>query len=474
MNRDALGLLSKDDLIDLVLAQEARLATLERRLGLNSENSSKPPSSDGLNKPPAGKNKGRRTTSLREKSGRKPGGQKGHKGWTLRQVAEPDRTADHFPEACRHCGSSLSAGMATGYGARQVFDLPEPRPLVVTEHRAHHCRCARCGGHTRACFPAGVTAPVQYGARITAMVVYLAHYQLLPEDRLAALLGDLFGVALVPATIARMGQSCVQRVQGVVDKVRDLVKSAPVKHMDETGFRVGGRTQWLHIASTALLTFYRVSARRGSLLAGVTGIVVHDHWKPYFTMQGVLHALCNAHHLRELKALIEIEKEAWALRMQGLLRRACHAANLARARGRPLKPSLIALIERRFEAIVSQGIAFHEAQPPLGPPAALRKHRGRPKRRTGHNLLLRLRGRQQDVLRFLIDPAVPFTNNQAEQDGRMMKLKQKISGGFRGQQGAEDFAVVRSFISTAKKQGWNVIQALMQDPETLTARLRTA
>ena len=247
MNRDALGLLSKDDLIDLVLAQEARLATLERRLGLNSENSSKPPSSDGLNKPPAGKNKGRRTTSLREKSGRKPGGQKGHKGWTLRQVAEPDRTADHFPEACRHCGSSLSAGMATGYGARQVFDLPEPRPLVVTEHRAHHCRCARCGGHTRACFPAGVTAPVQYGARITAMVVYLAHYQLLPEDRLAALLGDLFGVALVPATIARMGQSCVQRVQGVVDKVRDLVKSAPVKHMDETGFRVGGRTQWLHV-----------------------------------------------------------------------------------------------------------------------------------------------------------------------------------------------------------------------------------
>jgi transposase len=150
MNRDALGLLSKDDLIDLVLAQEARLATLERRLrlatlerrlGLNSENSSKPPSSDGLNskppssdglnKPPAGKNKGRRTTSLREKSGRKPGGQKGHKGWTLRQVAEPDRTADHFPEVCRHCGSSLSAGMATGYGARQVFDLPEPRPLVA-------------------------------------------------------------------------------------------------------------------------------------------------------------------------------------------------------------------------------------------------------------------------------------------------------------------------------------------------------
>ena len=472
MNRDGLCLLSKDELVDLVLAQEARLAELERRLGLNSTNSGKPPSSDGLNKPAAGKNERRRTGSLREKSGRKPGGQKGHKGETLRQVAEPDTTADHFPETCRHCGSALTAGMATGYGVRQVFDLPEPRPLVVTEHRAHHCRCGRCGAQTRACFPKGVTAPVQYGARITAMVVYLAHYQLLPEDRLAALLGDLFGVALVPATIARMGQSCVQRVQGVVDKVRDLVKSAPVKHMDETGFRVGGRTQWLHIASTALLTFYRVSARRGSLLADVVGIVVHDHWKPYFTMQGVLHALCNAHHLRELKALIEIEKEDWALKMQRLLRRACHAANLARERGRPPKPCLIALIERRFEAIVTQAIAFHEAQPPLGPPPGGRKRRGRPKRRTGHNLALRLQARKEDTLRFLIDPAVPFTNNQAEQDGRMMKLKQKISGGFRSQEGAEDFAVIRSFISTAKKQGWNVIQALIQDPKILTAGLR--
>jgi transposase len=214
-----------------------------------------------------------------------------------------------------------------------------------------------------------------------------------------------------------MSRSRARRFEGVVEVIRELVKSAPVKHMDETGLRVGGRTQWLHVASTASLTFYRISARRGSLLDGVTGIVVPDHWKPYFTMQGVLHALCNAHHLRELKALIEIEKEDWALGMQGLLRRACHAANLARASGRPLKPGLIALIERRFEAIVSQGIAFHEAQPPLGAPAALRKHRGRPKRRTGHNLLLRLRGRQQDVLRFLIDPAVPFTNNQAEQTG---------------------------------------------------------
>lgn len=472
MNHEALALLSKDQLIDLVVTQEARLCDLERRLGLNSTNSGKPPSSDGLNKPPAGKNRQRRTTSLREKSGRQPGGQKGHKGETLCQVADPDATVDHFPKACRHCGSSLTPAMATGHGARQVFDLPDPRPLVVTEHRAHRCCCSRCGAQTRASFPDGVTAPVQYGARITAMVVYLLHFQFLPEDRLAALMADLFGVALVPATVARMSRSCVQRVQGIVDVIRDLVKTAPVKHMDETGFRIGGKTEWLHIASTALVTFYRVSARRGSLLDGVTGIVVHDHWKPYYKMQGVLHALCNAHHLRELKALIEIEKEDWALAMQRLLRRACHAANLARERGRPLKPGLISLIERSYDRLVAEGLAFHEAQPLLVPATPAR--RGRRKRRTGHNLLLRLHSRRHDVLRFLDNLDVPFTNNQAEQDGRMMKLKQKISGGFRSQKGAEDFAAVRSFISTARKQGWNIIAALMENPETLIARLRTA
>ncbi|MCP5092677.1 MAG: IS66 family transposase [Gammaproteobacteria bacterium] len=480
MNRDSLIRLSKDDLIDLLLAQEARhaaeisaltarLAALERQLSLNSQNSSKPPQSDGLKKPP-------RTRSLREPSGRKPGGQKGHKGETLRQVTDPDATVDHYPGICPQCDSVLTPDMATGYGVRQVFDLPEPKPLVVTEHRAHRCRCGKCGAQTSACFPEGVTAPVQYGLRIMATVVYLLQYHLLPEDRLAELMAVLFGVRLVPATIARMSRHCAGRFGQFVEVVCEQVKTARVKHMDETGFRAGGRTQWLHIASTALLTFYQVSARRGSLLAGVIGIVVHDHWKPYFTMEGVLHALCNAHHLRELKALVEIEKEDWARKMQRLLRRACHAANLARDRGVPLKPGLITLFERSYDAIVDKGIAFHEAQPPLNPAVAKghAKPRGRPRRRTGHNLLLRLQSRKEDVLRFLTDPDVPFTNNQAEQDARMMKLKQKISGGFRSQQGAHEFALIRSFISTARKQGWNVIQALIQNPETLIHRLRTA
>src|SRR5208337_568557 len=252
-------------------------------------------------------------------------------------------------EVCEGCGAPLSKTAATDHTARQVVDLPEPRPLIVTEHRAFACRCGNCGKQTRAAFPEGVNAPVQYGVRIAAFVVYLLHYQLLPEKRLAELMADLFGVNLVTATIAGMSRACAARFQGFAAAVRDHVAAAPVKHMDETGFRIGGKTQWLHIASTIWLTFYRVSPKRGSLLENVLGIVVHDHWKPYYTLKGVLHALCNAHHLRELQALVEIEKEDWARKMQRLLRRTCHAANLARERELPLKLRLIACFERRYD-----------------------------------------------------------------------------------------------------------------------------
>ena len=446
---------------ELVASLTSRVAELERRLGLNSSNSGKPPSSDGLRKPT-------RTQSLREKSGKKTGGQPGHPGKTLRQTETPDAIIDHFPETCAGCGKALNETMATDLSARQVFDLPEPKPLLVTEHRAHTCRCLHCGTQTKAAFPAGVTAPTQYGPRIEAFVLYLQNHQLLPEKRLAMLMADLFGVNLATATIARISQDYAARCQSFVDTLREQVAKAPVKHMDETGFRVGGKTQWLHIASTILLTFYRVSSKRGSLMQSVSGIVVHDHWKPYYTLSGVLHALCNAHHLRELKALVEIEKEDWARRMQRLLRGACHVTNLAREADVPLKSSLIALIERRYDAIIAAGTAFHEAQPPLGKPGK----RGRQPRRVGHNLLLRLLTRKQDVLRFLTDPTVPFTNNLAEQDGRMMKVQQKVSGGFRSEHGAEDFATIRSVLSTARKQGWSLLETLMSNPFSLIGRLR--
>ena len=284
MDRTTLSQLSKDELITLLLAQEerhqavlaamqARIAELERRLGLNSSNSGKPPSSDGLNKP-------LRVRSLREGSGKKPGGQKGHPGETLRQSETPDAVIDHDPPSCAACGAPLTAAMATGDVARHVFDLPEPRPLVVTEHRAHGCCCAGCGAQTRAAFPDGVSAPVQYGKRIGALVLYLLHDQLLPEQRLAALMADLFSVHLVTATIVRISQDCAERFLGFAETVRNRVAAAPVKHPDETGLRIGGKTQWRHVASTMLLTFDRVAAQRGSLPENMTGIVVMTTGSP--------------------------------------------------------------------------------------------------------------------------------------------------------------------------------------------------
>jgi transposase len=269
--------------------------------------------------------------------------------------------------------------------------------------------------------------------------------------------------------------------------VRDRVAAAPVKHLDETGFRIlgssprTGKTQWLHIASTIWLTFYRVSPPapgsspepapsegRGQAPGSGPGAGGRlSRGQAPYTLKGVLHALCNAHHMRELQALVEIEKEDRARKMQRLLRRACHAANLVREQGVTSSPGFIALIERCYDAILTAGFAFHEAQPALISTA--RKRRGRVPRRTGHNLLLRLRVRKVDVLHFLSDPTVPFTNNMAERDGRMMKLRQKISGGFRSVDGAEDFAVIRSLLSTARKQGWDILQALASRPDRLIA-----
>ena len=389
-----------------ISALSAQVADLERRLGLNSSNSGKPPSSDGLKKP-------RRTASLRERSGRKPGGQKNHPGSTLARSATPDAVIDHYPEVCSDCGAALTETMATDHAARQVFDLPEPRPLEVTEHRAHRCQCAGCGAATRAAFPAAVSAPVQYGPRIGAFVTYLQNYQLLPEKRLAALMADLFGVRITTATIANISAAYAASIQGFVASVRDHIAAAKVKHLDETGFCITAKTQWLHIAATPWLTWYRTSPKRGSLPENFTGVIVHDHWKPYYTLDNVTHALCNAHHLRELRALIEIEAEDWAGRMRHLLRRACHATNIARERGKPMPPRLIGLIERSYHRIVTAGLAFHDAQTPL----ARAGKRGRHPHRIGHNLLIRLSTRKDDVLRFLVDPDVPFSNNQAEQDG---------------------------------------------------------
>ncbi|MGO9483449.1 MAG: IS66 family transposase [Rhodomicrobium sp.] len=446
-----------------IAALKQENAELRRRLEKNSSNSSKPPSSDGLGKKP------RIAGSLRGVSGKTSGGQAGHKGGTLRQRGKPDIVKRHTATNCVHCRAKLSAAMATGAEKRQVFDMPEPR-LEVTEHRAQIYECGACHGETRAAFPEGVTSSAQYGSRIKAAAVYLNAQQLIPEDRVAEVMGDLFGASsLCPASIVAWGTKKAEELRAFVERIAAQTAAAAVRHLDETGFRIGGKTQWLHCASTALLTHYRVSEKRGDIPAFEGGVIVHDHFKPYYTLPNVEHALCNAHHLRELKALIDIEKEPWAKKMFWLLRHACKAVHRAVAQGASVLAGRAGRrIFKLYDAIVARGLAFHELQPPL---AKRTGARGRQARRPGHNLLIRFRNFKKDVLRFVWDFAVPFTNNQAEQDIRMMKVKMKISGGFRTSAGAETFAALRSVTSTARKQGWGILKTLTAPCSSLVANL---
>jgi len=421
---------------------KARIGELERRLGLNSSNSSKPPSSDGLRKKPAPR-------SLREVSGKKSGGQVGHKGQTLMMTDAPDAVVAHeAPGQCTGCGADLTSVPVAATERRQVFDLPEPKP-VVTEHQAAVVCCPACGGRNRGVFPESVRAPVQYGPRLRATAVYLSVQQLIPEDRLSEIFTDLLGLPVSSATLAAMNEEAAKTLAPLQAATLETLKALPVKHLDETGIRIAGATQWLHVTSSDSHTHYRVSRKRGDLLENVSGIVVHDHWKPYFTMKNVTHALCNAHILRELKALREIEKEPWARAMQRLLRLGSRVKDPPDARW-------IRRFQSLYHRIIAQGLAFHDQQPALTDTPK----RGKTKRRVGHNLLLRLRNFQDAVLRFLENSAVPFTNNLAERDIRMMKVKQKISGGFRTPTGAQTFCTLRGFLSTARKQGQSPYTAL--------------
>ncbi len=465
--RDLISTLQRE--IEVLRMENAALrqevADLRRQLDKNSSNSSKPPSSDGMTKPP------RIAGSTRGRSGKTSGGQAGHAGDTLKPVAKPDVVERHEAEACRHCLAGLTIAMVTGVEKRQVFDLPEPR-LEVTEHQAMIYRCPHCRGQTTASFPEGVISAAQYGPRVRAVSVYLNVQQLIPEDRVAQAMADLFGAAtLCPDSVVAWGKRKAEEFEAVAARIAALVAQACGRHLDETGFRVAGKGQWLHTASTTALTSYRVSAKRGDLPKGFRGgVIVHDHFKPYYAMPGgVRHALCNAHHLRELKALIDIDKEQWAWQMRDLLVEANGAVQGAIIEGAAVLPTpVLRTLIKRYNAIVRRGLAFHRNQPPLARQIGAR---GRAPHRPGHNLLIRLHKFKRDVLRFLYDFAVPFTNNEGERDLRMMKVKMKISGGFRTMAGARTFARIRTVISTARKQGWNILQTLAANPAALIQSL---
>ncbi len=456
--------LSKEELIALIKvlitqnqALTARVAELERCLALKSSNSSKPPSSEGLAKKS-------RTQSERGKSGKASGGQAGHKGRTLQQRETPDIIEDHYAVVCGKCGLPLEKDNSVAIQKRQVFDIPPVKDLTVTEHRVHTQFCRACAHQTSGEFPEFVKAPAQYGSRVEAVAVYCQQNHFIPEKRVSVLFKDVFSTPISAATVAAMSRRYAQRIQPVVVEIQRQVEVvAKVKNVDETGFRIGGKTQWLHVTSTTQFTHFRTASKRGDIPRNLKGCVVHDHFKPYYTLgHGVSHALCNAHHLRELRALIEIEKEAWATRMQALLRVGLKVTDVCREAGK-VPDEEINTLSVLYDSIIEEGLEFHESQEPL----ARTGKKGRSAKRIGHNLLLRLRDRKADVIRFLSDMNVPFTNNQAEQDIRMMKVKQKVSGGFRSAAGAEDFAAIRSVLSTARKLGWNLFDTLTQTAENL-------
>jgi transposase len=425
---------------------EARLEKLEAQLAKNSTNSSKPPSSDGLKKP--------KPKSRREKGKRKNGGQTGHEGKTLEMVTTPDEIVRHRVAVCGECQADLSEQEVVRVVKRQVFDLP-PMQLQVTEHQAEVKVCTCCQAQRRAAFPADVTAPVQYGANVRAHAAYLNSYHLIPLARVREWFADCVGQAVSEATIEKAVDQLADAVAPALDVIYAGVTRSETVHFDETGFRVNNRLAWLHTACTEWLSYYIVHLKRGDeamLDAGVLpncgGWAVHDGMKAYFGFETVRHALCNAHHLRELEFAHEQYNAIWAKEMQKLLLKMKQHDD-----EQTLTPTLIRELEDEYDQLIAQGFEAFPIRP--RPP----DHKGRFAQHTVTNLLIRLRDYRAAVLAFLHHPQVPFDNNLAERDLRMMKVKQKISGCFRTWNGAEVFAAIRTYLATARKQGISMLQA---------------
>jgi transposase len=318
---------------------------------------------------------------------------------------------------------------------------------MVTEHQAEVKQC-RCGVCTTALFPEDVKAPVQIGDTLRSIALYLSE-QFIAKDRLSEVMEDLFGMPVSDTTILKYESRLAKNLKTFCQDALQYLKQAPVKNADETGIRVGGKTHWMHVLCDPFVTFLWHQPDRKCKMKGLQGTLVHDHYKSYLLLS-VIHSFCNAHILRELKALVEYEKESWAAGMALLLQRMCHEKNEG-----TLDAGKCSRFQRFYDKSVEQGLYYHESLPPLQKPV-----RGRLKRRVGHNLLIRLRDFKQGTLMFLAREDVPFTNNQAEQDLRMIKVKQKVSGGFRTQEGAQNFAVIRSYVATIKKNGGNVFEAI--------------
>jgi transposase len=445
--------LEKDnkELRAIIQSQNEAIRALRDQLAKNSRNSSRPPSSDGYRKP--------RTSSLRNPSGKKNGGQKGHKGHTLEFVENPDHIKMHRVKECEHCRASLEGKEAVGYEKRQVFDRP-PIRIEVTEHRSEIKDCDRCDLRTKAEFPPDVTQPTQYGKGIKALASYFDSYQLIPLDRTSEIFEDVFGHPISEATVLQANTVLSDCIEPAKEMIREQLIDSEVINNDETGLRVEGKRHWLHVVSSDTLTYYGVHEKRGKeamdymgVLPEFRGVSVHDHWMPYFGYEDCEHSLCNGHHLRELKFIYEQYQQKWANELSNLLIEIKKKVEETRPHSEHLDPPDIKDFEERYDEIIEKGLR-------LNPPPQRTKKRGRVKQTPPKNLLDRLKKYKGETLRFMYDFRVPFDNNQGERDIRMTKLKQKISGCFRTFEGAQRFCKIRGYISTARKNEYNVINAI--------------
>jgi len=438
-----------------VVAMQVQIADLQGQLSRNSRNSSKPPSSDGLNKSPKPK-------SLR-KAGQKPsGGQKGHPGSTLRQMGEPDEVIGHAPAQC-DCGQGY-LNTLTVAEVRQVFELP-PLRMQVTEHQVLQAQCC-CGKVHRGHFPNDVAASVQYGPAALAAMVYLNQHHMVPVQRTAGLMNELFGLPVSQATVIKASIDAQARLEPTVQAIGQCLQASAVVHADETGLRVAKKLHWMHVLATQTLTWMARHTKRGGqafeelgILCGFKGVLVHDGWKPYRALD-CEHALCNVHHLRELTYVFEEMKQAWAGQMIELLSRANQLDQERWADGgTPEYDSLHSVLQT--QGLYDEYMDILDLGDQANPRAPLSGKRGRTKQNFAANLLCRLREYAQDVWRFMNEPQVPFTNNIAEQAVRMPKVKQKISGCFRTSEGADTFCVIRSYLATMHKQSAELFSCLV-------------
>lgn len=447
---------------------QQRLTEVEQQIAKNSSNSGKPPSTDGYQK----KNQ---TSSLRSKSGKKPGGQEGHDGGTLMQVDTPTEKVSHAVDTCGNCNAPLKDTPVSGIEKRQVFEIEIRFPVI--EHQAEKKVCPRCGFTTTAAFPQNVTQPVQYDPQFLSLAVYFTQWQLVPLFRTQQIFVDLGSVPISETTILKAIEKMSRELDGILKLIESyLIYLADTVSFDESGMRVEGSLHWLHSASTEKLSYYDIYKKRGQeamdamgILPLMLGIAAHDHWKPYFSY-ACLHALCNAHHLRELQFITDCYNQEWTAKMSTHLLAIKGALEAAKQEGKnALSKEQLALFSEEYDRIVDNGFFVN----PLLP---LVKKRGRVKKTKPQNLLGRLQRNKTEVLRFMYDFRVSFDNNLAERDIRMVKLRQKISGCFRTMAFARHFCRVRSYLSTAHKHDHSILAAIksvfdgdIYVPETLLA-----